>query len=96
MSAPRPDAIELLAELTARHVAACSTESDDRGLSLWIDDGETAVDIRHDIGDQLEAAQALRKLATVILAHADLIESREQARQHGPLTGPVAWPRPTT
>lgn len=93
MTSPRPDTIESLAEMAAQHVTGQTAEDDDGVLSLWIEDGEAAVDIRHDIGDLLEAARVLDELARVVKAHADLLRRRVRRHEHGPLTGPVPWPR---
>lgn len=70
--------------LSAQHITGETVEDEDGGEPmLWIEDGETAVEISHEIGDDAAAEMALRRLAEAILAHADRIGYRRRMRTTG-------------
>lgn len=93
-----PDAIESLTSMSAQHVTGKSTEDDEGVLVFWLEDGEDAVEIRHEVGSRVDAARALLRLADAVRAHVERIapgaSTHPQPWLHGPLTGPVPWPRP--
>lgn len=83
-----------VAQLSARHVSG-ELVTDDDGTELFlIGDGESGVEITHEIGDLFVAGQRLLRLADDLHHYAhDLLaraSARDQAYLHGPHTGPGA------
>jgi hypothetical protein len=88
-----PDLDEAIT-LSAQHLTG--REVDDEGTLLFrLTDGDEAVDLTHEIGDPEAAAAAMDRVAAGLRAHAERIRARVRLRsgEHGPWTGPVAWPR---
>lgn len=79
MTAPE---IEAIIGLSAQHVTGQTVE-DDGELMFWVEDGESAVELTHEIGDPEVAAQALLRLADKLREHAERIQYRRGTRSAG-------------
>lgn len=73
---------DVIAELSAQSLTAESAEEVDeetgeKSLYFYIGDGESACEIRHDVGSPMVAVNRLRAAAAAMLEHAARIEQRE-------------------
>lgn len=73
---------DVIAELSAQSLTAESAEEVDEEtgeklLYLYIGDGESACEIRHEVGDPMVAVRRLRAAADAMRDHAARIEARE-------------------
>lgn len=68
--------------LSTQHLTA-ETAEDDGELLLWIEDGATAVELVHEVGDPEAAAQALDRLAVKVREHAERIRYRHRMHTTG-------------
>lgn len=75
MTAPE---IETITALTAQHVTGKTVE-DDGELMFWVEDGEAAVELTHEIGDPELAARRIDELAHALHLHAERIRGRSRA-----------------
>ncbi|MFF5228462.1 hypothetical protein [Dactylosporangium sp. NPDC000521] len=73
----------ITAELSAQHLVAQPVQDDDGVVSLELADGETVVQINHEVGDGEVAAGAIDQAAAVMRYHAEQI--RRHARRE------IAW-----
>lgn len=74
--------IEAIIALSAQHVTGETTE-DDGQLMFWIEDGESAVELTHEIGDPEVSARALLQLADKLREHAERIRRRHRLHTAG-------------
>lgn len=74
--------IEAIIALSAQHVTGKTVE-DDGELMFWVEDGEAAVELTHEIGDQEAAALAMIQLADKLREHAERIRYRRRTRTAG-------------
>lgn len=84
MTATRTGEVDTIVSLSAQHITTDSVEAEDDGEPLfWIEDGETAVEICHEIGNDEAAARALVQLADALREHAERIRYRARLRTAG-------------
>lgn len=73
-----PPEIESITGLSAQNITGESVE-DDGELMFWIEDGEAAVELTHEIGDPELAARRLTDLGHALILHAERIRGRHRA-----------------
>ncbi len=70
--------VESITSLSAQNLTGETVEEDGE-LLFWIEDGEAAVELTHEIGDPELAAARLMELANALHLHAERIRGRNRA-----------------
>jgi hypothetical protein len=74
---PMTPEVESITSLSAQNITG-KTVDDDGELLFWIEDGEAAVEVSHEIGDPEVAARRLTDLGQAMILHAERIRGRNR------------------